>query len=96
MGTYGLKLDRLVRAEDYLASNRAQLFKSKLSLSWFIRQHRDELLRSKALLIRGRSPMLIDPQAFDEVVGRVYFDLSTEHGAVTGTEETGNAEPTVQ
>lgn len=96
MGTYGSKLDRLVRAEDYLASNRAQLFKSKMSLGWFIRQHRDELLRSKALLIRGRSPMLIDPQAFDEVVGRVYFELSTEHVAATGSEDTNNAESTVQ
>ena len=58
----------LIPPDEYL-ERRQHVFPSRESLNWFVRQHRDQLMRCGALAApTGRR--LIDPGKFDRYVGR--------------------------
>jgi uncharacterized membrane protein YgaE (UPF0421/DUF939 family) len=60
------QLAKLKTPEAYQA-DRANIFPSKTSLQWYMRTRREQLVKARALLVpAGR--MMIDPEAFDQVV----------------------------
>jgi hypothetical protein len=57
-------------AEDYRNAGRKNLFPTKASLDWFIRKHRQKLIKVKAIVCpTGRR--LISPESFDEFIARL-------------------------
>lgn len=55
--------------DEYVAA-RPVLFPSPTSFSWFVRRHRDELVRRGAVLMpTGR--LLVEPEAFDQAVREI-------------------------
>jgi hypothetical protein len=60
------QLSKLVTRDAYRA-DREHIFPSKSALDWFIRSHRDQLVKSKVLLIlAGRK--VIDAEIMDAMV----------------------------
>lgn len=59
-------LSGLIQPEAY-QQRTAHIFPSVESLHWYIRQHRDELARSRALIAISRRRW-IDPSRFDAAV----------------------------
>ena len=70
-----------MRARTWVAQNGGDLFPTFGSLEWFIRQHREELIRSGEMIVRrGPGGILIGPN-----FGRVAVDiLKREQVAVRG------------
>jgi hypothetical protein len=57
---------RLRALQDY-AAERVHVFPSKTSMQWFVRQHKEILIRKGALLmISGR--WFVDPEKFDSYI----------------------------
>lgn len=59
------------KARDWVADNGGDMFPTFSSFEWFVRMHRDELLRSGELIIRrGSGGTLVGPR-FDLVAVRI-------------------------
>jgi hypothetical protein len=63
------ELSRLTTPAAYQAA-RGHIFPSATSLQWFMRRHRDALLKDHAVL-KPAGRFLIDAEAFDKAVIRI-------------------------
>ena len=74
-------ISSLVSPEAYRTEGRTHVFPSPASLSWFIRKHKQRLLKQNALVSpTGRK--LINPQPFDAVIIEVAHALTTRGGSI--------------
>jgi len=63
----------LVSPDAYRTAGRTNIFPTKSSLDWFIRKHRNSLIKTKAIVFpTGRK--LISPERFDQYIGSVTFE----------------------
>jgi hypothetical protein len=61
------EIQSFLSTEAYRNAGRTNLFPTKASLDWFIRKHRNKLVREKAIVFpTGRR--LIRPASFDEFI----------------------------
>jgi len=73
MGDFSEEILSFSSTEAYRNAGRTNLFPTKASLDWFIRKHRHELVKEKAI-VSPTGRRMIRPKSFDEFIADLTID----------------------